>query len=82
MRTHGRAQARVLNTANSGEPTAGKKFIFEKAKELGVRTVVIDGPDSWSQVCGGWAAGDARMMGLTLPAGGESLVAASQKLGA
>lgn len=31
----------------------GKRFIFEKAKELGVRSVLIDGPDSWSQV--GWA---------------------------
>jgi hypothetical protein len=29
---------------------AGKRFIFEKAKELGVRTVIIDGPESWSQV--------------------------------
>jgi hypothetical protein len=28
---------------------SGKRFIFEKAKELGVRTVIIDGPDSWSQ---------------------------------
>lgn len=24
---------------------SGKRFIFEKAKELGVRTVVLDGPD-------------------------------------
>ncbi|EFN59059.1 hypothetical protein CHLNCDRAFT_137776 [Chlorella variabilis] len=32
--------------------TAGyssKRFIFERAKELGVRSVVIDGPDSWSK---------------------------------
>lgn len=29
---------------------SGKKFIFEKAKELGVRSVIIDGPDSWSKV--------------------------------
>jgi biotin carboxylase len=28
---------------------SGKKFIFERAKELGVRAVVIDGPDSWSK---------------------------------
>lgn len=28
---------------------SGKRFIFERAKELGVRTVVIDGPDSWSK---------------------------------
>ena len=27
---------------------SGKKFIFEKAKELGVRSVVIDDADSWS----------------------------------
>lgn len=29
---------------------SGKRFIFEKAKELGVRSVIIDGPDSWSKV--------------------------------
>ena len=28
---------------------SGKKFIFEKAKELGVRSIVLDGPDSWAQ---------------------------------
>ncbi|KAF8057917.1 hypothetical protein HT031_005863 [Scenedesmus sp. PABB004] len=28
---------------------SGKRFVFEKAKELGVRAVIIDGPDSWSQ---------------------------------
>ena len=28
---------------------SGKRFVFERAKELGVRTVVIDGPDSWSK---------------------------------
>ena len=28
---------------------SGKRFIFERAKELGVRAVVIDGPDSWSK---------------------------------
>lgn len=28
---------------------SGKKFVFEKAKELGVRSIIIDGPDSWSQ---------------------------------
>ncbi|KAK2080066.1 hypothetical protein QBZ16_002462 [Prototheca wickerhamii] len=28
---------------------SGKRFIFEKAKELGVRSVLIDGPDSWSR---------------------------------
>lgn len=27
----------------------GKRFIFERAKELGVRSVILDGPDSWSQ---------------------------------
>ncbi|EFN56176.1 hypothetical protein CHLNCDRAFT_144890 [Chlorella variabilis] len=33
--------------------TAGlpsKRFVFEKAKELGVRVVLIDGPESWSKV--------------------------------
>ncbi|KAG2452311.1 hypothetical protein HYH02_003335 [Chlamydomonas schloesseri] len=29
---------------------SGKRFIFEKAKELGVRSVVLDGPDSWAQL--------------------------------
>jgi biotin carboxylase len=28
---------------------SGKRFVFEKAKELGVRSIVIDGPDSWSK---------------------------------
>jgi hypothetical protein len=28
---------------------SGKRFIFEQCKKLGVRSVVIDGPDSWSQ---------------------------------
>lgn len=28
---------------------SGKRFVFEKAKELGVRSVIIDGPDSWSK---------------------------------
>jgi len=28
---------------------SGKRFIFERAKDLGVRSVVIDGPDSWSK---------------------------------
>lgn len=28
---------------------SGKRFIFERCKELGVRSVVIDGPDSWSE---------------------------------
>jgi biotin carboxylase len=27
---------------------SGKRFIFERAKELGVRSIVIDGPESWS----------------------------------
>lgn len=29
---------------------SGKRFIFEKAKQLGVRSVVIDGPDSWCKL--------------------------------
>jgi hypothetical protein len=28
---------------------SGKKFIFERCKQLGIRSVVIDGPDSWSK---------------------------------
>ncbi len=24
---------------------SGKRFIFEKAKELGVKTIILDGPD-------------------------------------
>lgn len=27
---------------------SGKRFIFERCKQLGLRSVVIDGPDSWS----------------------------------
>jgi carnosine synthase len=29
---------------------SGKRFIFEKAKELGVKTIILDGPDSWAQL--------------------------------
>jgi carnosine synthase len=29
---------------------SGKRFIFEKAKELGVRTIVLDASDSWAQL--------------------------------
>ena len=28
---------------------SGKRFIFERAAELGVRSIVLDGPDSWAQ---------------------------------
>ena len=28
---------------------SGKRFVFERCKELGVKAVIIDGPDSWSQ---------------------------------
>lgn len=28
---------------------SGKRFIFERCKQLGVRSVVVDGPDSWSE---------------------------------
>lgn len=28
---------------------SGKRFIFERAKELGVRSIVVDGPDSWAR---------------------------------
>lgn len=28
---------------------SGKRFIFERSAELGVRTVIVDGPDSWSK---------------------------------
>jgi carnosine synthase len=50
-----RLRRHVLRGAVIVFVTAGyssKRFIFEKAKELGVRSVVIDGPDSWSKVCG------------------------------
>jgi hypothetical protein len=30
-------------------PCSGKRFIFEKAHELGVRVIVVDGPDSWAR---------------------------------
>lgn len=29
---------------------SGKRFIFEKCHELGVKAVVLDGPDSWAQL--------------------------------
>jgi carnosine synthase len=29
---------------------SGKRFIFEKAKELGVRTIILDAADSWAQL--------------------------------
>lgn len=28
---------------------SGKRFIFERCKELGVRSIVVDGPESWSK---------------------------------
>jgi hypothetical protein len=28
---------------------SGKRFIFDKAHQLGVRIVVVDGPDSWAK---------------------------------
>ena len=31
-----------------GAPVGGR-FIYEKAHELGVRSVILDGPDSWAQ---------------------------------
>eukprot|EP00887_Chlorella_sp_A99_P000154 scaffold16.g154.t1 len=37
----------LLVFITSGVP--GKRFIFERAMELGVRSVVIDGPDSWAK---------------------------------
>ena len=51
-----RLRRHVLRGAVVVFVTAGyssKRFIFEKAKELGVRSVVIDGPDSWSKVGAG-----------------------------
>lgn len=27
----------------------GKRFVFEKAKELGIRSVVLEGADSWAR---------------------------------
>jgi hypothetical protein len=29
---------------------SGKRFVFEKAAELGVKAVVLDAPDSWAQL--------------------------------
>jgi hypothetical protein len=28
---------------------SGKRFVFERCKQLGVRSIVIDGHDSWSE---------------------------------
>jgi hypothetical protein len=42
---------------------SGKRFIFEKCHELGVKVIVLDGPDSWAQImeqvrrCWRWHAG-------------------------
>ena len=30
--------------------STGKRFVYERMAELGVRTFIIDGPDSWAQV--------------------------------
>jgi len=30
-------------------PRSGKRFIFDKAHSLGVRIIVVDGPDSWAR---------------------------------
>jgi carnosine synthase len=32
---------------------SGKRFVFEKAAELGVKCVVLDAPDSWAQLMEG-----------------------------
>lgn len=32
---------------------SGKRFIFEKCKELGVKALVLDAPDSWAQLMEG-----------------------------
>lgn len=32
---------------------SGKRFVFEKANELGVKAVVLDAPDSWAQLMEG-----------------------------
>ncbi len=32
---------------------SGKRFVFEKAAELGVKAVVLDAPDSWAQLMEG-----------------------------
>lgn len=29
--------------------TLPRRFIYEKAHELGVRSIILDGPDSWAQ---------------------------------
>ncbi len=45
---------------------SGKRFIFQKAKELGVRSVVLDGPD---RCVGGWAGVGGCMGGAQLGPG-------------
>lgn len=32
---------------------SGKRFVFEKAAELGVKAIVLDAPDSWAQLMEG-----------------------------
>ncbi len=36
-------------TAHAAKPCAVDRFIYEKAHELGVKSVILDGPDSWAQ---------------------------------
>jgi hypothetical protein len=44
-------KGRVLVFITAGY--SGKRFIYERIKELGVRAVMIDGPESWSRILEG-----------------------------
>merc|ERR1719436_777605 len=41
-------EGRIVIAVGAGSMGASKRNIFETARELGVRTMVIDGPDSWA----------------------------------
>ena len=50
-----KSNARALNPNPPSPPSvtagySGKRFVFEKAAELGVRAVVLDAADSWAQL--------------------------------
>jgi hypothetical protein len=41
---------RGLQLTLSGLRLTGKRFIFEKAHQLGIKTIILDAPDSWARL--------------------------------
>ena len=66
---------------------SGKRFIFERAAELGVRSIVLDGPDSWAQTlgrgghCGAFRAGRFRRRRRRVGAALAALATAKRDVG-